>query len=59
MADEGLGFSGIFSAGLSTRFELGAEIESGRTYLFVCFSRIGRAGSPAIAYNMYEIVTID
>lgn len=58
-ADEGLGFSGIFSAGLGTRFELGAEVESGRTYLFVCYLADRAGGKPhATAYNMYEIVTI-
>lgn len=58
-ADEGLGFSGIFSAGLGTRFELGAEVESGRTYLFVCYLADRAGGNPhAIAYNMFEIVTI-
>jgi plastocyanin len=58
----GLGFSGIFSDGLSGRFEFfdGGEFESGRTYLFVCFIADREGGKPhSKAYGMYEIVTIE
>jgi hypothetical protein len=56
----GLGFSGIFSAGLGSTFQLyRGRFESGRTYLFRCSfpDRDGRHPHDA-AYNMYEIVTI-
>ncbi len=58
---EDVGFSGIFSDGLGGQFQLlQGEFESGRTYLFSCFIS-DRAGGPphAIAYNMYEAVTIE
>jgi hypothetical protein len=58
---EDVGFSGIFSTGLGGQFQLPqGEFESGRTYLFSCFIS-DRAGGPphAIAYNMYEAVTIE
>jgi uncharacterized cupredoxin-like copper-binding protein len=58
---EDVGFSGIFSDGLGGQFQLlQGEFESGRTYLFSCFIS-DRAGGPphAIAYNMYEAVTVE
>lgn len=60
-ADEGLGFSGIFSEGLGSRFQLDeGEFESGRTYLFACFIADRAGGEPhAIAYDMYLAVTIE
>ena len=58
---EDVGFSGIYSDGLGGRFQLReGEFESGRTYLFSCFIQDRAGGAPhAIAYNMYEAVTID
>lgn len=57
---KGLGFSGIFSDGLGSRFELDGEFESGRTYLFVCLVPDREGGEPhAIAYDMYAVVTIE
>lgn len=57
---KGLGFSGIFSEGLGSRFELDGEFESGRTYLFVCMVPDREGGEPhAIAYDMYEAITIE
>lgn len=58
----GLGFSGIFSEGLGSTFELsdGGEFESGRTYLFACVVRDREGGKPhQSAYGMYKIVTIE
>ena len=57
---ENIGFSGIFSAGLGSTFQLEGGFESGRTYFFSCFIS-DRAGGPphAIAYDMYEAVTIE
>jgi uncharacterized cupredoxin-like copper-binding protein len=55
-----LGFSGIFSEGLGSRFELDGEFESGRTYLFVCLVPDREGGeSHAVAYDMYAVVTIE
>jgi len=57
----GVGFGGIFSAGLGAQIELGAvAFLSGRTYVFQCWVP-DRAGgeSHLVAYNMYEIVTIE
>ena len=58
---EDVGFSGIFSDGLGSRFQLlEGEFESGRTYLFACFISDRAGGAPhAIANNMYEAVTIE
>lgn len=57
---EDIGFSGIFSAGLGSTFQLEGGFESGRTYLFSCFVSDRAGGAPhAIAYNMYEAVTIE
>jgi plastocyanin len=58
---EDVGFTGIFSDGLGSRFQLfEGEFESGRTYLFACFISDRAGGAPhAIAYNMYEAVTIE
>lgn len=58
---EDVGFSGIFSAGLGSTFQLfEGEFESGRTYLFACFISDRAGGAPhAIAYNMYAAVTIE
>lgn len=58
---EGLGFSGIFSEGLGSTFQLDeSEFESGRTYLFACYITDREGGKPhTIAYNMYKVVTID
>jgi plastocyanin len=59
-AEEGLGFSGIFSDGLGARVPLVQAVESGRTYLFACWIADRAGGAPhAIAYDMYEIVTIE
>ena len=57
---ESVGFSGIFSAGLGSSFQLEGGFESGRTYLFSCFIS-DRAGGPphAIANDMYRAVTIE
>jgi plastocyanin len=58
---EDVGFTGIFSDGLGSSFQLfEGEFESGRTYLFACFISDRAGGAPhAIAYNMYEAVTIE
>ena len=58
----GIGFSGIFSDGLGSRFQLDQpfQFESGRTYVFACFAQDREGGEPhAIAYDMYEVVTIE
>jgi uncharacterized cupredoxin-like copper-binding protein len=57
----GLGFSGIFSEGLSGTFQLyRGEFVSGRTYLFRCSMADREGGKPHdIAYNMYKVVTIE
>lgn len=57
----GLGYSGIFSPGLSSTFELyQGGFESGRTYLFECFFLDRDGESPHnSAYGMYSIVTIE
>ena len=60
-AAKGLGFSGIYSEGLGSQFELfrGAFVP-GRTYVFACFVSDRGGGKPhQKAYNMYEIVTIE
>jgi hypothetical protein len=57
---EDVGFSGVFSAGLSSSFQLqSGQFESGRTYLLACFIQ-DRAGGPphAVAYNMYTAFTV-
>lgn len=58
---KGLGFSGIFSEGLGSRFQLfRGAFESGRTYVFACFVPDREGGEPhAIAYNMFEVVTLE
>jgi len=56
----GVGFSGIFSVGHGSRFQLERPFESGRTYVFACFAQDREGGEPhAIAYDMYEVVTIE
>jgi hypothetical protein len=57
----GLGFGGIFSAGLGAQIVLPEDaIQSGRTYLFVCFVPDREGGEAHVtAYGMYEIVTIE
>lgn len=57
----GLGFSGIYSEGLGSQFQLfQGEFRSGRTYVFACFVSDRGGGKPhQKAYNMYEIVTIE
>jgi plastocyanin len=58
---EDVGFSGIFSAGLGSSFELfTGEFEAGRTYLLACFIQ-DRAGGPphAIGNNMYTAFTVE
>lgn len=59
--ERSLGFSGIFSDGLGARLEFGeGAFVSGRTYLFACWIADREGGEPhAIAYDMYEIVTIE
>ena len=55
-----IGSTGIFSAGLGSTFRLERELESGRTYLFVCFIQDRGGGEPhAIRYGMYRAVTIE
>ena len=57
---KGLGFTGIFSAGLGSTFRLDVEIKSGRTYLFACFVQDRSGGEPhAIGHDMYEAVTVE
>jgi hypothetical protein len=59
-ADEGLGFTGVFSGGLGSRFQLDGEFESGRTYLFACWIADRVGGKPhALAYDMYKVLTIE
>lgn len=58
---EDVGFSGVFSAGLGSNFELaeGRQFESGRTYLLACFIQDRSGGPPhAVAYDMYEAFTV-
>jgi hypothetical protein len=57
----GVGFGGIFSAGLGAQIVLPeGAIKSGRTYLFQCFvpDREGGKGH-VISHDMYAIVTIE
>lgn len=54
---EDTGFSGVFSPGLGTTWEL--NLESGRTYLLACFIQDRTGGPPhAIKYGMYKAFTV-
>ncbi len=57
---EDVGFSGVFSTGLGSNFEMMEPFESGRTYVVVCFIS-DRAGGPphAIANEMYQVFTVE
>jgi plastocyanin len=54
---EEVSFSGIFSAGLGTTWDV--RLESGRTYLLACFIQDREGGPPhAIKYGMYKAFTV-
>lgn len=54
---EEVGFTGAFSPGLGQTFEL--ELESQRTYVFVCFIHDQAGGPPhAVAHQMYKAMTV-
>jgi plastocyanin len=63
--DEEFGFSGVFSSGMGSQFEVEDGFQSGRTYILYCFVQ-DRAGGPPHAFpedmggrGMYQAFTVE